>query len=224
MNLIINMVLASAAVYFTSKLWQYLEVLRYGTVQPDLIDTVITLVWVLFLFAAYFKGYLDRSSAQEREKPSRRESEARAMLMESEARKTAAEASRMEAEAQRSELENSEMIHQSKLKSKNEQATVCQFKTPVRVEDEESGYLVECKSFMDYAKAMMYPNPTYVVIPVDTQNLITTLINRGKIDIKEALGTCSQNYHYDDCGRDYIEFPDAREMLNLLRSCKSYRE
>lgn len=98
MKLIINMFLASAAVYFTSKLWQYLEVLRYGAVQPDLVDTVITFVWVLFLFAAYFKGYLDKSVAPERNKTSRRESEARAILIEAEARKTAAEAARIETE------------------------------------------------------------------------------------------------------------------------------
>ena len=100
---------------------------------------------------------------------------------------------------------------------------VMPLKTPVRVEDEDYGYMVECKTFEEYARAMQFPDPTDVVIPIGTQNLITDLINEGKIDISEAFSTCRNNYQYDNRGREYIEFPSEAEMIDILKTCKSYK-
>lgn len=100
---------------------------------------------------------------------------------------------------------------------------VMTLKTPVRVEDEDYGYMVECKTFEEYARAMQFPDPTDVVIPIGTQNLIAGLINEGKIDISEAFSTCRNNYQYDDRGREYIEFPSEAEMIDILKTCKSYK-
>lgn len=99
---------------------------------------------------------------------------------------------------------------------------VVNFRTPIHVDDED--FSTECKNFVEYAKAMQLPDPTYVVMPMDTQNLVTTLVNDGKVDAFEALSTVAFNFQYDAQGREYIEFPKPEEMRTLLKSCKSYKE
>ena len=99
---------------------------------------------------------------------------------------------------------------------------VVNFTTPIHIDDED--FSTECKNFLEYAKAMQLPDPTYVVMPMDTQNLVTTLVNDGKVDAFEALSTVAFHFKYDEQGREYIEFPKPEEMRALLKSCKSYKE
>lgn len=100
MKMFSNLVLGAAVTYFICRLWQYCELTFYGEVQTSAVDTIITLIWVLVMMAAYFKGWLDNRYCHEaKDDPmDAKVMQARAMLIEAEARKTAAEAARIEAE------------------------------------------------------------------------------------------------------------------------------
>ena len=100
MKMFSNLVLGAAVTYFICRLWQYCELTFYGEVQTSAVDTIITLIWVLVMKAAYFKGWLDNRYCHEaKDDPmDAKVMQARAMLIEAEARKTAAEAARIEAE------------------------------------------------------------------------------------------------------------------------------
>ena len=100
MKMFSNLVLGAAVIYFICRLWQYCELTFYGEVQTSAVDTIITLIWVLVMMAAYFKGWLDNRYCHEaKDDPmDAKVMQARATLIEAEARKTAAEAARIEAE------------------------------------------------------------------------------------------------------------------------------
>ena len=100
MKMFSNLVLGAAVTYFICRLWQYCELTFYGEVQTSADDSIITPFWVLVMMAAYFKGWLyNRYCRGEKDDPmDAKGMQARAMLIESEARKTAAEAARIEAE------------------------------------------------------------------------------------------------------------------------------
>lgn len=74
-----------------------------------------------------------------------------------------------------------------------------------------------CETFGEYVCAMMYPEPTYVILQEATEELLTNLINSGKVIIYNVIRTVSGSYHYDDEGREYIEFPKPEKMRRLLQ-------
>ena len=79
---------------------------------------------------------------------------------------------------------------------------VVNFTTPIHIDDED--FSTECKNFLEYAKAMQLPDPTYVVMPMDTQNLVTTLVNDGKVDAFEALSTVAFHFQYQSHLNAYV--------------------
>lgn len=100
MKMISNLALGAAVTYFTCRLWQYFELTFYGEVQTSAVDTIMTLIWLLVMMAAYLKGWLDNRYCNESKGDPMDEklTESRAMLIEAEARKIAAEAALIEAE------------------------------------------------------------------------------------------------------------------------------
>lgn len=47
----------AAVIFGTNLVWQLLELLLYGEVQPRRVDDMIGLVWIWSLYAAYNRGY-----------------------------------------------------------------------------------------------------------------------------------------------------------------------
>lgn len=88
---------------------------------------------------------------------------------------------------------------------------------PVRI-DLDVNEFYEARSFRQYAKIMQYPDPTRVELNSETADLITDAVNNG-LDIWTAYCALCSDYHYDERGREYIEFPEpdkAREILDGL--------
>lgn len=89
---------------------------------------------------------------------------------------------------------------------------------PVRIDlDMDEPY--EAKSFRQYARIMQYPDPTRVELSSETADLITDAVNNG-LDIWTAYRALCSDYHYDERGREYIEFPEpdkAQEILDGLQ-------
>lgn len=85
---------------------------------------------------------------------------------------------------------------------------------PVKVEI-DSDLIFEATTFRQYARYMMYPDPTYIALSTDTANIITDAINNG-LDIWQVFRTLQRDYQYDDWGREYISFPDPDMAQNML--------
>lgn len=45
--------------YVILRFWQWIELEMYGEVQVRSVDTVITVLWMVFVLIAYFKGRSD---------------------------------------------------------------------------------------------------------------------------------------------------------------------
>ena len=93
---------------------------------------------------------------------------------------------------------------------------------PVKVEIDPD-LIFEATTFRQYARYMMYPDPTYIVLSTDTANIITDAVNNG-LDIWEVFRTLHSDYHYDDWGREYISFPDPDRAQNMLSQLISQNE
>ena len=74
-----------------------------------------------------------------------------------------------------------------------------------------------CRNFREYATIMMFPDPTYVEITSESQDLITSLINDGKMGAFEALRTFESGNQYDENGREYISFPTPEKILEIYQ-------
>lgn len=72
-----------------------------------------------------------------------------------------------------------------------------------------------CRNFREYAMIMMFPDPTYVEISAESQDLITSLINAGKMAPFEALRAFESDYRYDEEGREYISFPAPEKIMEI---------
>lgn len=85
---------------------------------------------------------------------------------------------------------------------------------PVKVEIDPD-LIFEATTFRQYARYMMYPDPTYIALSTDTANIITDAVNNG-LDIWLVFQTLHSDYHYNDWGREYISFPDPDMAQNML--------
>ena len=85
---------------------------------------------------------------------------------------------------------------------------------PVKVEIDPD-LIFEATTFRQYARYMMYPDPTYIALSIDTANIITDAVNNG-LDIWQEFRTLHSDYQYDDWGREYISFPDPDTTQNIL--------
>lgn len=85
---------------------------------------------------------------------------------------------------------------------------------PVKVEIDPD-LIFEATTFRQYARYMMYPDPTYIALSIDTANIITDAVNNG-LDIWQVFRTLHSDYQYYDWGREYISFPDPDTTQNIL--------
>ena len=85
---------------------------------------------------------------------------------------------------------------------------------PVKVEIDPD-LIFEATTFRQYARYMMYPDPTYIALSIDTANIITDAVNNG-LDIWQVFRTLHSDYQYDDWGREYISLPDPDTTQNIL--------
>lgn len=89
---------------------------------------------------------------------------------------------------------------------------------PVFVPSDYDDSLIRCETFGEYVRKTMLPDPTYVILPEETEDLITDMVNAGSIHIRDAIRIVSRNYRYDDDGKEYIEFPEPLRMKQLIHA------
>ena len=119
---------------------------------------------------------------------------------------------------------------------------LAKFKNPVVVqfEPDDNGNEVSRKAdtFLSYVQLMQWPDPTFIQMSNETNNLVVMLVNEGKLDPWQALRIGSQwyfnndgvldvhpsrsHYTFDELGREGILFPSVDRMAKLLyEHCES---
>lgn len=113
---------------------------------------------------------------------------------------------------------------------------LAKFKTPIKVTLEYDEYgedLVRyAHTFLDYARTLQYPDPTFIQMSNEVNNLVVQLVNEGKVTVREAMRIGSHwyfnadgkldvhsfkcHYTFDDHGREGILFPSVDRMAQLL--------
>lgn len=71
-------------------------------------------------------------------------------------------------------------------------------------------------NFREYAKEMMLPDPTYVVMSDEVSDLVTEYINEGG-DAWSVFRVLASGYKYDDNGQEYVSFPDEKRTKEFLQ-------
>lgn len=86
---------------------------------------------------------------------------------------------------------------------------------PEQLELEENEISV-CQTFCSYARAMQYPEPTELLLPISTEVVMALAINRGILNCREAYKACEDGYEFTDSGRECIRMKTPSQVLETM--------